>query len=716
MKQKIIYILLFSWLFIGGVNAQIECVNTLDVALDENGEAQFVAADLVPNVEFYIATGTVTYYVAPFISGVINSGNDLININCNTFWTATYIIEFTQNGELIESCSGEINISDPLGVCSNGNYCDDASIDCEKAVSGYTYYSENSYELVAENFAICSQAIDCQGVYGIAIGELSEAENLTYTSTISSNDIVDFVTPIVLSYTENGMTAYDNSIFYAWQNLECFLITKGSHTIELDLTGETTLIPSMFLESENTCNDVQMAITELNGSVPVDFYDNVVLDCEDIGYHTVYLRDNLNGMIGSCQLFLADPLEVCGPILGPGDVLIKMSNDPPAGTYANTKLNVNGMNLQKSPAGKGWIINEDMLVEGTNTLNFDSGPFTLNGISTLDLVRLLRIIIMDDFENPIQSIVMDVDNSGYNGIGDLILTRFLVLGNPAPPEVNNVLFIPKGFQFPSDFSPFDFDYDFTKYEFEKADFNELPFRFDAYKVGDFNGNAVTEDSLTNILTSSSRDLDVFEVSDMEITAGVPFNFTLKYDNGTPIKGLLAALVSNGVKFQSLTSTLGDEVNYNVINDYEIRVSYFSYSFETIDNISFEISAISDKSGSLIDFLGLKSGFPQEVIDENDAVIKIEYLEEATVTSVNDTEVFNDLSIYPNPVHQKLIISIPEGVLGRIDILDPMGRTVLSDNSKSNSLQFDVSELADGLYFVRMKSNLNLSNNSFIKIN
>ena len=133
MKHKIIYILFITFFYLTGASAQLECVNSLNVTLDENGEAQIVANDLVPNVEFYILTGTVTYFIVPFNTGVLNSGSDLISINCNSAGSGQYIVEFTQNGQLIESCSGNINISDPFGGCPNYNFCEEASIDCKKS-------------------------------------------------------------------------------------------------------------------------------------------------------------------------------------------------------------------------------------------------------------------------------------------------------------------------------------------------------------------------------------------------------------------------------------------------------------------------------------------------------------------------------------------------------------------------------------------------------
>jgi len=715
MNHKIIYILLFTCFFLKGMNAQMECVGSFNVELDESGEGQILVSDLVPNIEFFISSGTVTYFIIPFNSGVVSSGSDNITINCNSAWSVNYIFEYTQNGQLIETCSGVLNVSDPLNACPNNTYCEENSVDCKKAVNGYSYYSTSSFTVDAESFAICSDDSECQGTYQIAIGQIADAVNLSYSPTLSSDDIVDYITPIVLSYTENGTTEYDNSIFYAWQNLECFLIPRNSRTIDMDLTAEAIIVPSMFLQSENTCTQITLAVAEVNGDIPTDFFDDVTLTCDDLGYQIVYLKDAATGMIGSCQLFLADPLEACGPILGPGDRLISMSNNPPVGTYANTVITVNGIDLASSVAGKGWIINEDMLVDGTNTLHFDSGLWELNGVSTWDIVLLMKLIIFDEYDTPMQSIAMDIDNSGYNGIGDLVLIRSLILGFPTNLDLTNTLFKSKEFNFSSNFDPFNFDFDFTKYDFEKADFDDQSFKFEAYKVGDMNNTVAVEDSLKNGLIATTRDFDVFEVSDLDVIADVPFVFSLSYDSEISFKGLLAALVSNGVKFQNLTSAEGDDVEYNVINDNEIRISYISNNLnESIDKISFEITAISDNSGELIDLLGLKAGFPQEVINENDEVIHIEDIEEAEPLSISDTE-FSALSVYPNPVSQKLVLTVQETTIGNVVIIDPMGRKVLKGNSDSNELIFDVSSLAKGLYFISLENDSGSVKKSFIKI-
>ncbi|MDF1697198.1 MAG: T9SS type A sorting domain-containing protein [Saprospiraceae bacterium] len=715
MKHKIIYFLLVACFASNVVKAQLSCETFIEVTLNEDGEGGIQASSLVNNIEFFIANGTVTYYVAPFTSGVITSGEDIIPIDCNTFWTNQYIIEYTIDGELQESCWGLFTILDPFDSCPNYTFCDDPIEDCPKAVGGYSFYSTGPYTLAAENFAICSNSGECDGTYEIAIGLLSDAENLTYSPTISSDNITEYITPIVLSYSDNGVTLYDNSIFYAWQNLDCFLITESSLSVELDLTAEVNLFPSMFLGNANTCTDVQMAITSINGPEPTDYADEVILGCEDIGYHTVYIKDAATGFVSKCQLLLVDPLEVCGPTLEDGEKLIKISNDPPLGTFANTKVSVNGTLLPLSATGKGWILSEDDLIDGNNTLDFDSRPFQLNGVSTLDLVFLQRIIIDDDFNDPLDAIVMDLDNSGYNGIGDLVLTRSIILGIPNPLELQNVIFKPTELTFPSDFNPFDFDYDFTKYDFDKTNFENESFLFEGYKLGDINGSAVLEDGLVKSdETSYTRDLDVFEVTDMEVEAGVPFTFNLSYDSGVSFKGLLAGLVSNGVTFESLESEYNGEVYYNIINDTELRVSYVAMDLnESIDKIYFEISAVSDKSGKLIDLLSLKPGFPQEVVNENNEVIDIEELEEAVISSIEEQSIETKINAFPNPAYQTVHVTIPQGGIGSIDILDPMGRRILTASSQTNEIIVDVSHLAEGLYFIKENASSKVSA-SFVK--
>jgi len=717
MKNKIIYIFLFAFLAITNINAQLNCTQFDDINLDENGNASIPFSDLVENLEFYLANGSLTYFMFPFNSGEITSGTDELAINCSNTGIQQYIIEYVEDGAVLSTCSGTINVFDPFDSCNSVQNCDNPDVGCEAAYFGVSFVTVPEEDVPAENFAICSSSADCSGEYKVAIGSISQATSLTYTEAIDKDDLVEYITPVVLSYTENGGTQFDQAFIYIWENIECLIVANSSTTVELSASGELLLTPDLFLESGNTCTDISMVLTGLNDPAPTpsDYAAELLADCDDLGYHRVYLRDGETGFIATSELFVSDPQEVCGPILGPGDRLIKMSNNPPVGTYAETTINLNGQPLPRATTTKGWIINDGILEEGTNTLEFSENINQLNGVSTLDLVFLLKLIIQDEYDSPIESVVMDIDQSGYNGINDLIILRQLILGEISGEEYASVLFKPGELEFPSDFNPFDFDYDFTKYEFEASDFDDLTFLFEGYKVGDFNGNAITESGLKEEEISSTRELDKFEVSEVMVEASVPFSFDLKYDTGTEIIGLLAALVSDGVRFQELTSMHGSSVEYHILNNTEIRISYIADDFdEPADHISFRITAVSDKSGKLIDLLGLKSGFPQEVINSSNEVIIIDELEESVVTSIKKLDSSVELTVYPNPTQDRLIIAQKSGILGTIEILDPMGKRVFQTNTESSSMNIDVSYFPSGLYYITVENGQRITQQTFVK--
>jgi hypothetical protein len=79
-----------------------------------------------------------------------------------------------------------------------------------------------------------------------------------------------------------------------------------------------------------------------------------------------------------------------------------------------------------------------------------------------------------------------------------------------------------------------------------------------------------------------------------------------------------------------------------------------------------------------------------------------------------TAVFNDVKIYPNPVTTELTIDFGELLISRIDIVDILGRIVMSDISAENRKPVDVSALQSGIYFVRIVCDKGVVTEKFIK--
>ena len=78
--------------------------------------------------------------------------------------------------------------------------------------------------------------------------------------------------------------------------------------------------------------------------------------------------------------------------------------------------------------------------------------------------------------------------------------------------------------------------------------------------------------------------------------------------------------------------------------------------------------------------------------------------------------FKNINIFPNPANDILNIDFVEDFTGLVDIFDISGRVVLSNSQKEkNILQFDISSLAKGIYYIKLNSDKGIYIRKFIKI-
>ena len=713
MKKGILSLILAGIACVGTLTAQIECNENYSTVLDENGKTEVLISDLVSNIEFMLTQGTVTYYFFPFTTGTVSSADDIIQLSCENRGFPAYIIEVTSGGDLIENCSGQLVITSPNGGCEGDNpgICGEEP-DCLKIVNGYVLYS-GDIDIFAVDIALCEDALGCDGTYSIAYGLASDGPSLTFGNSISSADATAYENPITIFYTDASTTVFLQSYVYIWENAECILKANYKTLYELDLTAETQITPENLILEAELCGPIVIAMTELDGAEPDDFEDFINVDCDDIGEKRIWVRNPETGFTLSRVVQILDPLEACGTVLGPGDRLVNYT-DGIQGLFFNTNVDLNGSQLPKHPGGIGWIIDEDDLIEGENIINFNFDEFSLNGISTLDLVLGLRIILNDEYDDPRTSVLFDIDESGYNGLGDAIAMREIILGMNDGEEYSDAYFFNNSYVFPSDFDPFDFENTFTQYAFDKADFMTTDLSFTARKVGDLNQTAVPglvekQDDATFRSSAPS-----YLVDDMIVEAGETFTFDLTYESEVKFKGLLAALVGDGIEFLELIDPAAG-VQSNIIDENEIRISYLQqFAAAEIDNISFKIRATTTKSGELVELLGLKSGFPQEVVNENNEVIVIDEISIMTTSSVNISGVSANVSIFPNPAHNYITISTEHVALESVSIIDALGRLVLTEKLSNTNEVLNIDNLANGLYHMTITTEGGLEAITFVK--
>ncbi|MEZ4938833.1 MAG: T9SS type A sorting domain-containing protein [Crocinitomicaceae bacterium] len=83
----------------------------------------------------------------------------------------------------------------------------------------------------------------------------------------------------------------------------------------------------------------------------------------------------------------------------------------------------------------------------------------------------------------------------------------------------------------------------------------------------------------------------------------------------------------------------------------------------------------------------------------------------TTAGMVDMDLSNSVFIYPNPAQSKIHINA-EGIIESVKIIDIFGKTVNSDIT--NYFMIDVSELANGIYFLKISTNKGAVSKRFVK--
>lgn len=90
---------------------------------------------------------------------------------------------------------------------------------------------------------------------------------------------------------------------------------------------------------------------------------------------------------------------------------------------------------------------------------------------------------------------------------------------------------------------------------------------------------------------------------------------------------------------------------------------------------------------------------------------------AALTGITTTRVSNDLVLYPNPAGEHLFIrshALPAGTPVQVEIMDMMGRKVLSQKHTLQEQAIDISHLPKGSYSIRLKANAYSQVKNFIR--
>ena len=142
-----------------------------------------------------------------------------------------------------------------------------------------------------------------------------------------------------------------------------------------------------------------------------------------------------------------------------------------------------------------------------------------NGVSTLDLVLIQRHILgLQTLQGPYKVIASDINNDGKVKSSDLLSLRKVILGilNEFPNEQTSWRFVPKGTTFADVTDPFGYNEEISVGQLDNSSIGN---DFTAVKIGDVNGNAVTNLKPTAGSETRSDNTMAFEVDNVNVEEG-----------------------------------------------------------------------------------------------------------------------------------------------------------------------------------------------------
>ncbi len=308
----------------------------------------------------------------------------------------------------------------------------------------------------------------------------------------------------------------------------------------------------------------------------------------------------------------------------------------------------------------------------------------LNGVSTFDMVLIAKHILnLQLLPSPYKMIAADVNNSGSISAIDLIELRKLIVNiNQTFPNNKSWRFIDADFVFPNPNNPWatalpeicqimNFDEDITK-------------NYIGIKIGDVNGSAVSNDTLTSVEDRTINEALIFKIenqkfkadeetrlaftsSDFKAISG--FQFELSFDN--------ESLEFQGFEKGNLSDFDENSLGFSQLQEGIISASWVNLNLDQIDNSDeplFYLTFKSIQKGHLEDFIKItENRLKAEAYNNNLELLdlKIEFYDN---TFNLETELFQN---QPNPFHEETFISfyIPTAQTVKLKIFDVQGNPI-----------------------------------------
>ncbi len=244
-------------------------------------------------------------------------------------------------------------------------------------------------------------------------------------------------------------------------------------------------------------------------------HDNLIFDiepksvgCEDLGETpvTIYITDE-SGNTQYCEtkVYVQDNMGMCPPMpSGIQGAVYTPSGEP----IDDVQITLTGEG-QAMTDDEGLFEFSDLLAGSAYELRASKDQNMAAGISTLDLIYLLKHNVgIEKLSNPYSLLAADLDQSGNLTANDLLTLRDMVLHNQmsSQAQIGWNLF-PEETTFADPENPWATDFT-SSFDIPALQANTNIFNFTGLKMGDLNGDAMSEEFQTDI-SRSGEDVELY---------------------------------------------------------------------------------------------------------------------------------------------------------------------------------------------------------------
>lgn len=334
-----------------------------------------------------------------------------------------------------------------------------------------------------------------------------------------------------------------------------------------------------------------------------------------------------------------------------------------------------------------------------------------NGVSTLDLVIIQRHILgLQELTSPYKIIASDINNDGKVKTSDLLGMRKVILGilPEFPNGQTSWRFIPKGITFPDASDPFPFEEEINVGQLDNSSIgNDMT----AVKIGDVNGNAVTNLKANTSIESRSDNLMSFEIENAKVEEGDRI-YVPVYANGIEnMIGYQFTMNTNDSEFVGVEANQLNVTNEN-FGEYD---EFVTMSWSTIEGVEINtdeplFTLILDVNADthVSDILSINSDVTAaEAYDVDFDIYNVELNTRSSIESDGKFAVFQNR---PNPFMESTNISffLPEAMDVELSITDVTGRlisrTVSAYNAGKQNVEIKYSDLGTtGVLYYTIKA-------------